>query len=182
MRAWVLLIVCVGCTDLSEFALDDGEIYRGEVVGQDDGTCVSGEVCSFIRRGFAAGTALELDFDPDQATSTPGTLTTHGEPCGPTFDGTPLLPIPALSHDQLSLYDFPGGARLQNYIFVARPDSGPLTGRDAMVFVSLLRGDNIEVRVIAGPGRTDCAATDCAAFDGGTCDYFGLFNLGVEAL
>ncbi len=77
---------------------------------------------------------------------------------------------------------FPGGGRIRNYMFVARPDSGPLAGRDAMVFLSLLRGGNVEVRLIAGPGLDICDPGDCATIDAGECDYFGVFGLSREPL
>lgn len=164
------------CTDLGEFATSPGREYRGTIVGTEaDGVCPPGTPCSFIRRGFPAGVELSMTFDPTEAGTDPGTLTTTGETCGATFDGTPLLPITPLAHDALSQYDFPGGGRLRNYMFVARPTTGALAGRDAMVFVSLLQGGGIDVRILAGPGQTDCAPDDCAAFAAGTCDFFGVF-------
>ncbi len=170
-------IALSGCTDLGEYALQDGEIFRGEVIGDDEGTCVTGTVCSFIRRGFGDDTVLELDFDPTEPAGSPGTLTTLGEPCGATCDATPRGPIAPLAHDQLSLYDFPGPARVRNFIYALQPTSGPLVGRDPLAFVSLLRGGDIEVRIVAGAGLTDCAADDCAAFATGGCDYFGVFQV-----
>ena len=46
-----------------------------------------------------------------------------------------------------------------------------------MIFVSLVRSGEVEVRVIAGSGQTDCAPDDCAAFGAGACDFFGVFPL-----
>ncbi|MCA9580743.1 MAG: hypothetical protein KC416_03045 [Myxococcales bacterium] len=77
-----------------------------------------------------------------------------------TFDTTPLEYIAPLEHDNLSLFDFPGGGRLRNYIFAATPLTGPLQGRDPLVFVSLMENESVEVRVVVGPG-----------------DYFGVFRL-----
>jgi len=51
-----------------------------------------------------------------------------------------------------------------------------------MVFLSLLRGGNIEVRVVAGPGLVICDPADCGAIDSGQCDYFGVFSLRRELL
>jgi hypothetical protein len=67
-------------------------------------------------------------------------------------------------------------------MFVARPEEGPLAGRDAMVFLSLIRGGDIEVRVVAGPGLVICDPEDCAAINSGQCDYFGVFALHREQL
>lgn len=179
---WVL-IATVGCDSLSEFSTGDGEIYRGSIAGVNDPTnCPDGIDCSFIRRGFPYGTTLDLRFDPYGVSDSPGTISTRGENCGATFDNTPLLPIPPLAHDELGLYEFPGGGRLRNYMFVARPETGPLAGRDAMVFLSLIRGGSIEVRVVAGPGLVICDPSDCARLDAGECDFFGFFSLGREQL
>ena len=139
---WIcVLIAALGCDTLGEFSTGDADVYRGEIAGVNDPlNCPDGIDCSFIRRGFPSGVTLDLTFDPEQQYENPGTISTSGEDCGPTFTDTPLLPIPPLAHDQLGLYEFPGGGRIRNYMFVARPESGPLAGRDAMVFLSLLRG------------------------------------------
>ena len=153
MRRWwwtLALTAVLGCDTLGEFRTDEGEVYRGDIIGVNDPeACPDGVDCSFIRRGFPSGVVLDLTFDPDEQYADPGMISTTGEVCGPTFTDTPLLPIPPLAHDQLGLYEFPGGGRIRNYIFVARPETGPLTGRDAMVFVSLIRGGNIEVSDLA---------------------------------
>jgi hypothetical protein len=158
-----------GCTDLAEFSGD----YRGGVVGADDEDCPAGRTCSFIRRGFPEGTQLRLaDFRPRTTSGSPGTLTTDpdGAP-GDRYDAftdTALRVITPLTHDQLSLYDFPGGGRIRNDIFAATPATGPLAGRDVMIFLSLMEDDDIELRIIAGPGN------DAAG------DHFGLFVLERE--
>ena len=138
-RSWWIwvLIAAFGCDALGEFSTGDGEIYRGQVAGVHDPlNCPEGIDCSFIRRGFPYGVTLDLTFDPERQYENPGTFSTTGESCGPTFTDVPLLPIPTLAHDQLGLYEFPGGGRIRNYMFVARPDTGPLAGRDVMVFLS----------------------------------------------
>ncbi|MCA9531361.1 MAG: hypothetical protein KC543_14630 [Myxococcales bacterium] len=182
-RAALLIVapaLALGCSDLSGFELPDGGYYEGAVVGatySEQVPCLNGN-CSFIRRGFFEGTKLRLDLDLDHIDSTPGTLTTSREPCTPVFDETPLLPIPALSHDLLSSYDFPGGGRrVANYIFALEPTDGPLAGRDVLAFVSLLRGREVEVRILAGSGENLCDPSDCAALGTQRCDYFGLFRL-----
>jgi len=136
-----------GCSEVSDFRGG----YRGLVVGSDD---------DFIRRGFPPGTELSLDFDPS-GESRIGTFTTTDG----SFSDTPLGTIDPLRHDQLSLYDFPGDGRIQNYILVARPLTGPLAGRDAIVFLSLMEEETVEVRVVVGVG------------DEANNDRFGLFRL-----
>jgi hypothetical protein len=131
---------------------------------------VGNEGTTFIRSTvFQAGTAMELQFDPDAVTLTGdrNTLTTIDPDVGddPLFDETQLRPIAHLSHDALSDYDFPGAGRIRNYILLATPTTGTLRGKDATVFVSLMESDRVEVRVIAGqlmPGAEE---------------HFGLFRL-----
>jgi hypothetical protein len=145
----VVVPLLVGCSDLSSY---QGE-FRGLVVGTEDN--------SFVRRGFPAGTEIELAFDPALARANPGTITTSDG----RFSRTPLLFIAPLEHDELSHYDFPGG-RVQSYIFASR--SRELDGqpaRDCLVFLSLMQDDVIEVRIVAGAG------------DEAAGDLFGLFRL-----
>ncbi len=180
----VLGISLGACTNLEAYRATDGDPFSGIVLGVDEGTaCGSETPCSFLRRGFTEGTALSLTFDPEAAEpvegleDTPvGRLTTSSETCAAVFDGTPYYAIPPLVHDRLTQFEFPG-ARTQNYLFALRPDAGPLSDRDAMLFLSLLPNGDMEVRIIAGTGRRICAPGDCAARDAGECDYFGVFRL-----
>ena len=181
MAKWAAICVVgyltlLGCDGLGEFSTGEGEIYRGDVFGATDSSC-GGIDCSFIRRGFSSNAVLEMTFDPDLAASEPGTISIVNESCASPFTDVPLLPITPLAHDQLGLYEFPGGARVRNYIFVGRPSDGPLANRDAMVFVSLIRGGKIEVRIIAGAGIDVCDPNDCSELDAGDCDFFGVFEL-----
>jgi len=151
----LLVLVLAGCDDLSSYATQPGEVYRGVVVGVEDPPV--------LRRGFAAATVLEMTFDPLQLTSLtdpPGRLTTSDG----ALDAVALEPIVPLTHDALSEYEIPAGDRVRNYIFVTHPRSGPLAGREPMVFLSLMRDGALEVRIIAGGGA-------------GADDYFGLFRL-----
>ncbi len=161
----MIAISVMGCEDLSRFATDGESVFRGAVIGSESD--------SFIRRGFTPGTRMELRFDPQiSAVPQPGTITTSPDPVTSerVFDETPLESIAALQHDSLSQYDFPGGGRVQNYIYLARPSHGPLAGRDVMVFLSLLEDGSIELRVIAGTG------------DDARRDHFGIFRLRKEGL
>jgi hypothetical protein len=173
----VLGLACVACTDLSSFRTGPDEAYVGRVIGIDDSSTCDGGTCSVFRRGFSADTELVMRFDPSLARTAPGTISTVGQTCGAeVFVDTPLLPIPALEQDQLALYDFPGGGRIRNYVFALSPTSGPLAGRDAVAFVSLLRDGHIELRILSGSGVDECAATDCARFAAGDCDFFGVYR------
>lgn len=153
--AIVLALVVVGCSDLSGYATGPGEVYRGLVLGVEDP--------AVLRRGFEPSTELSMTFDPRLRTSLeepPGRLTTSDG----TLTDVPLEPIIPLTHDALSEYEIPLGSRVRNYIFVMRPTTGPLAGREPMVFVSLMSDGVVEVRIIAGGGSR-------------AGDYFGVFRL-----
>jgi hypothetical protein len=174
-----LALVCVGalgCDDLKEF-----EGTRSNVI-------VGG---NFVRSCFKERTELTLTFDPSLISTSaevdaglpPNTISTDDG----TFQNTRLEAISRLPHDPLSELDFPGPQRLRNYVLLARPDSGPLAGRDALVVVSLLASDTVEVRVIArsADGVTSCPS-DVEAADAGPVvplasvsrrEYFGLWRL-----
>ncbi len=156
----IALVVLAGCTDLGEYRGS----FRGGIVGTDDEGCDT-PPCSFIRRGFAAGTTLTLDLDPaalERGSGSPGEVSTSDG----RFDHTPLELIGPLEHDQLSRYDFPGGRKRNFIVFSRTVDESPARpSRDVMMFVSLMSDEAIEVRVIAGPG------------DESRGDLFGLFAL-----
>lgn len=156
---WIVLaILLMGCEDVSRFKTTDEDVFRGPVIGD--------EPLSFIRRGFAPGTVLQLDFDPSEPDRRVlGRMSTIDEAGLRVFEQTELESIPPLAHDELSEFSFPGPGRVRNFMLIARPESGPLAGRDAMVVVSLLDSGGVEVRIIAGSGDEDRG------------DYFGLFLL-----
>lgn len=150
-REWVLIAVivgllAVGCEDLSEFRTDGDDVFRGEVVGGEAGDPER----SFIRRGFASRTRLELTFHPARANSNPGELRLT-DPEGVELAAASLMPIEPLPHDTLSQYEFPGGGRLRNYIFGTRLRvAGEL--HDTMVFLSLMEDGSVDVRLISPDG------------------------------
>ena len=151
----VVGLLASACDDLDEYRATGGTdgVFRGVVIGGDSDLPGGG---SFIRRGFPPGTELTLTFDPELASAPgapPGTLTTNDVCMSlPSFHLTPLEPIAPLSHDLLSQYEFPGGGRVRNYLFAAHARSGCLSGRDAMVFLSLMDDGAIEARIVVGAG------------------------------
>lgn len=163
-------LAALGCGDLKEFR------------GAYEGVIVEG---NFVRSCFAPDTRVTLRFDPDEAVARAdaalaerNTISTSDG----TFRDTPLEPIASLPHDPLSQFDFPGPQRLRNYLLLARPQGGPLAGRDATVVISLLASDGLEVRIIARGGdgaacpsalQSDASTTPSAA----PSEYFGLFRL-----
>jgi len=174
LRLWLLALswTALACGDLEDF----GGTYGGPIVKG-----------SFVRSCFSDTTQATLVFEPDRALprddglqGTPNTLSTSDG----VFQQTPLEPIRSLSNDHLSLLDFPGPQRLRNYLLLARPSEGPLAGRDAVVVVSLLASEDVEVRVMArtADGTAACAAspdgTEIAPpTEGGAREYFGFFRM-----
>jgi hypothetical protein len=173
-----MLFACTlaaGCDDLRAFQTAPGDVFRGEVIGSD----ADPNVDSFIRKGFGSHTLLELTFDPSaadvalgsdasvsvQRMPVAGSIYTYQCPQGRAqcdasertdgpFVNAPLIPIEALTHDPLSQYTFPGGGRLRNYIFgvhFVSESAESRTGRDAMLFISLMESGHVEVRAMA-PG------------------------------
>ena len=140
-------LALAACSDLDGFK----GTFEGQIVGQSDGD-------AFIRSGFTADTTLRLVFDPSTAATSPGTMTTRtADGAVSFFDSARLLAIPPLEHDLLSAYDLPDG-RVRSYIFVSRVRDGAILGsdsiggRDATVFVSLMKGGAIELRIVVGAG------------------------------
>lgn len=168
------IVALVACDDLKDFRGS----YRGQIIGGE-----------FVRSCFKQDTQLTLSFDPNQAVTreddpalVPNTLSTDDG----TFQNTQLEPLQNLPHDPLSELNFPGPQRLRNYLLLARPEAGPLAGRDALVVVSLLASESIEVRIIARPadGITTCPADLEPDQDGGVDgpplprrEYFGLWRM-----
>jgi len=168
-------VACValswGCEDLRDWKTGPSDVFRGEVIGSD---AVS-DADSFIRKGFVSHTWLELSFDPgltdlvaqeqDAGPPRPAAGRVDSFVCpdgGPSCDASErvsgpfvdaqLVTIDALAHDPLSQFTFPGGGRLQNYIFGVRFEAQTgerSVGRDATLFVSLMENRRIEVRAMA---------------------------------
>jgi hypothetical protein len=169
------LWLCAACDDLGEF--------RGDF----EGDIVSG---SFIRDCFGPDVTATLSFDPNLAVSPlpddlPPARRNRLTTSDGTFQDTVLEPIAALPHDPLGKLDFPGSRRLRNYMLLARPQSGPLAGRDAVVVVSLMADERVEVRVIArsavdgacAPDEEDAGVDAEPPKAGEVREFFGLFRL-----
>jgi hypothetical protein len=194
----IFALLC-GCDDLREFKTDANEVFRGEVAGSDS----NGTGDSFIRKGFASHTLLELRFNPNagglvildesdppsRRKLVPGMIHTYvcadgaatcaesDRTLGP-FQHARLIPIEGLAHDTLSQYTFPGGGRLHNYMFGVRFTSSTATAevsRDAMIFVSLMESGQVELRAIA---PSVVAADETEQLPA----LFGMFILNRQAL
>jgi len=159
LTAISLLVLASGCDSYDRFRTGpERGLFRGTVLGESE--------TSFIRRGFAAGTMLELSFDPD-AIERPqvGSITTVAPDGARVLDAVALESITPLSHDLLSELTFPGAGRLETFLLLARPSAGPSAGPEGLVLLPLLEPGDIEVRVIAGTG------------DEARGDVFGVFRL-----
>lgn len=177
----VLLVAALAaCDDLKDFA---GTRSAGIVGG------------GFVRSCFKSDTQLTLAFDPNLTTPLPdggfGAIVNTISTSDGTFQETKLEPISRLPHDPLSELDFPGPQRLRNYMMLARPGAGPLAGRDALVVISLLASEALEVRIIArsADGVSSCPSdlevADAAVVPGPVDpaggvirrEYFGLWRI-----
>ncbi|MCG8554497.1 MAG: hypothetical protein MJD61_04300 [Proteobacteria bacterium] len=163
--AMAMALACVACSDLDGFRTGPGELYRGTVVGGEQGSsqqCTAGPTCSFIRRGLPSRTRIELSFDPGLATQQPGQLALL---VGAATTTATLTAITPLAHDPLSRYEFPGGGRVRNYIFgLDRPLMLSDKAHSPMVFLSLMEDSSIELRLVTPSGG-----------------LFGVFPLRLEA-
>jgi hypothetical protein len=176
---WLPLLLLFACDDLKDFRGN----YSGQIIGGE-----------FVRSCFRQDTQLKLRFDPnlavvrdDVSDALPNTISTV-DPASEeqVFTDTVLEPMRNLVQDPLGELDFPGPQRLRNYMLLARPQSGPLAGRDALVVVSLLASESVEVRVVARPAddKPDCPA-DSEPQDGGVDqeprlarpEFFGLWRM-----
>ncbi|MCA9586353.1 MAG: hypothetical protein KC657_13435 [Myxococcales bacterium] len=145
-------LAALGCgKDLKSFNTGSDDRFEGAVVR---GT--------FVRAGVAEGASMCLSLDAEKLQDAPGHISTSDG----LFSRTPLRPIPQMWHDPLSTLSF-GEGRVQNLVYAASPaDGGP---EDAMVIVSLMKTDDVEVRVVRGAPREDAGA--------GPTQLFGVFQL-----
>lgn len=156
--------VVLGCTSVGDYSTDTGECYEGGIVAAD-----------YLRsNAFAEDVKLTLTLEADRlgrcdigsSADDAGPdicregarISTHDSP--PTFQNALVRPYKQLSHDALSLLQFPGG-RVRNYLAYASPELGP----PAMVVISLMENDEVEVRILRAPGETEAPA------------LFGVFRL-----
>jgi hypothetical protein len=134
----VSLALLVGCNDLSDYSSGQGH-YEGTVTA---GT--------FVRAGFEDTTQLCLKLDTDRLQDVPGSIVSSD---GRFVRDTALRPIPQTYHDPISSLNF-GSEREKTLLYAARVKDGT----DAFVFVSLMKGGSVEVRILrgaptaAGPG------------------------------
>jgi hypothetical protein len=126
--------LAVSCIDLDSFDTDPGECYSGKIVAAD-----------FVRQGFDEEVALSLTIDAGALADGRGDAGRVWTDDG-LFDGAAVAQMSQLVNDSLSELQFPGG-RIRNYLAHATAtDGGP-----AMVVVSLMENERVEVRVMRPP-------------------------------
>ena len=144
-----LVLLASGCHTLDRFDTKDGEAYCGNIVS-----------AAFVQEGFTAGLRLRLTMDTDKLDSVPGTLTTDDAETGPCkpeprLHAAPMRVTEAMLHDPLSTFDF-GTGRDENFMaWVDSSCEGPM-----LAVVSLMRNDDVEVRLMKPGKLPDATATE----------------------
>lgn len=136
MLTKILFVVTVAlsltaCTDTNEYTTSPGECYHGKIKSSD-----------FIRSGFKSDVKLWMTLDVDslaQGIAGNTKLTTSDG----AFMDAPVLQMPQLQHDSLSLFSFPGG-QVRSYLGYAKPSEG----LPATVVISLMEHGDVEVRLM----------------------------------
>lgn len=152
-----------GCTDVGSFTTSPGECYKGKIVDAE-----------FVRTGFNPDITLSLTLNTDSLADgrgSAGMMWTSDQ----TFIAATVSQMEELAHDSLSQFQFPGG-RIRNYLVYTMPTDGVA----AMVVISLMENQQVEVRVMR-PEVDPCATTE-----DGECDetvtepLFGVFRLDLD--
>jgi hypothetical protein len=150
----LMAVLSTGCTAINDFSTDPGDCYHGSIVEAD-----------FVRTDtFAPDTQLTLTLDANALGrgEIGGTITTSDG----LFYGAPISQLEELTHDQLSLFSFPGG-RIRNYLAFTPSHDGLI----ATVVISLMENDDVEVRILRAGTEVDAGV--------GT-SLFGIFRLKRE--
>ncbi len=149
----VALAATLGCTTLDRFDTKEGEAYCGNIV-----------TSGFVREGFDDNDLrLRMTLDTDKLSSVPGTLTTSVSVQEPACTGQPILHLAPMQitepmlHDPLSTFDFGTG---RDHNFMAWVDSS--CAGALLAVVSLLRNDDVEVRLMKPPAAPATAGADPA--------------------
>jgi hypothetical protein len=148
------MLALSACRDIGRFSTAPGESYCGRLVD-----------ASFVRRGFVGTPRVRMTFDADHLGDAPGLLSTDDQ----LLSNVPMRPLPELSNDPLSTFNF-GEGRDKNLLFAVDPND-PANGPTITVVVSLMHGGDSEVRLVRGAPAVDGGATD--ASDG--TPLFGVF-------
>jgi hypothetical protein len=155
-RSAIAVLLAAGlaaCTDVGSFTTDPGECYRGKIVA-----------ANFVRQGFEPDTYLSLTLDTDALGAGTGAAGVIWSSDG-RFLAAPVAQLEQVAHDSLALLQFPGG-RIRNYLAHA----AAVDGSSALVVISLMENDKVEVRVLR-PVGTDPDLQPA---------LFGIFDLELD--
>ena len=128
-------LLTMGCVDVSRYETQPGTSYCGSVLSAD-----------FVRHGFSDDVTMRLQLQPQLLQSQPGQITTSDG----LFDSAELRPLPWLVNDELALLEF-GQGRIRNVILGAQPSRGGT----ALIVLSLMNHEKVEIRAIRGAPPTD---------------------------
>lgn len=146
----VTFLATESCQELSSYK-NNGDHYEGLIT---QGT--------FVRTGFGEAVRMCLTLDTDKLQQEPGELRTSD---GSFKTGAALRAVPQTFHDPVSTFNF-GHGREKNYLYFTRISDGS----DALAVLSLMKGGDVEVRVMRGAPGDGTAATQ----------LFGVFPLKRE--
>ncbi|MCP4675881.1 MAG: hypothetical protein GY854_10315 [Deltaproteobacteria bacterium] len=146
-----LAAAVAACTNIGDFSTDENECYEGQIV----------EVQYVRSKTLDAETVMTMTLDSNALGQGDegATITTDDG----TFNGSKVSQMEQLTHDSLSMLQFPGG-RVRNYLAYARPTRGS----PATIVISLMENDEVEVRVMR---------PDFDANDNEDSSLFGVFRL-----
>lgn len=153
LSALIAAAVAVGCTELGSFSTTYGECYRGNIVAAE-----------FVRTGFDQSAQLSLTLDVSALSEGHGAAGQIWSNDG-RFNGAIVHQMEQLAHDNLSLFQFPGG-RIRNYLAHATPTDGA----PAAIVISLMEDGRVEVRVIRSAPEHDRSVLP----------LFGVFRLSLD--
>lgn len=149
-------MLATGCADVSQYETQPGTSYCGNVLS-----------AAFVRHGFTDGVTMRLQLQPQLLQSQPGQVTTSDG----LFESAELRPLPWLMNDELALLEF-GQGRTRNIILGAQPSRGGT----ALMVLSLMNHEKVEIRAIRGAPPTDRESP--SPYDSEV--LFGVFPLSKE--
>jgi hypothetical protein len=147
MRALMVVVSFLGglaaCEDELTFSTGDREVFSGEIIDAPFLLHTIGEEPDLL----APGTVMNLQLNMRHLDGNPGQVTTSDG----LLDQVSLVTLPEITCDRLSALEIPGNF-LRSLVFLAPTSPPALQGTDAILFVSLGQGDQVEVRLLSGAG------------------------------
>ncbi len=149
------LMWLAGCTSVGEYTTGPGECYQGDIVT----VAAEYQMGEDVALGTDSTMVMILDTGA-LGSGEPGTTISTSEY---VFYDSDVIQMSQLSHDSLSMFQFPTG-RVRNYLAYAQPVSGSV----ATVIVSLMENLDVEARILRPDEDPD---------DGEDTSLFGVYRL-----